>query len=282
MLLSLLAAAAAASLSPAEIVAQAPEAAWRDIAPQDLLVMTLADGGTVTIQLAPGWAPVHIANIAAFADARFWDGAGINRVQDNYVVQWGDATRAAPAAVQPKPPAEYQRPLAGTGFRPLGFPDAYARQTGHAGGWPVATDGKGNGWLVHCYGMVGVGRDMSPDTGTGAELYAVIGHAPRHLDRNVALVGRVVDGIERLSALPRGDGALGVYADAARHVPIARIRRGDADAGAPAWQYLSTDSPAFVAYARARANRHDAFFNLPAGGADVCNVPVPLRRKPAG
>ncbi|WP_414900790.1 peptidylprolyl isomerase [Sphingomonas flavalba] len=282
MLLSLLAATAAAGLSPTDIVAQAPAEAWRDIAPADLLVMTLADGGTVTIQLAPGWAPVHVANIATFATARFWDGAGINRVQDNYVVQWGDATRAAPAAVQPTPPAEYQRPLAGTGFRPLGFPDAYARQTGHAGGWPVATDGKGNGWLVHCYGMVGVGRDMSPDTGTGAELYAVIGHAPRHLDRNIALVGRVIDGIERLSALPRGTDALGIYADAAQHVPIASIRRGDSGTTAPAWQYLATDSPTFAAYATARANRQDAFFNLPAGGADICNVPVPLRRKPGG
>ena len=55
------------------------------------------------------------------------------------------------------------------------------------------------GWadLAHCYGSVGVGRDLSPDTGTGGELYAVIGQAPRQLDRNIALVGRVVDGIDR-------------------------------------------------------------------------------------
>ena len=47
--------------------------------------------------------------------------------------------------------------------------------------------------------MVGVGRDMAADSGNGSELYAVIGQSPRHLDRNVTLVGRVVEGIELLS-----------------------------------------------------------------------------------
>ena len=31
--------------------------------------------------------------------------------------------------------------------------------------------------------------------------------------------------------------------------------------------------------ADARANRRDPFFNVPAGGADICNIPVPIRRK---
>ena len=65
--------------------------------------------------------------------------------------------------------------------------------------------------LAHCYGSVGVGRDLSPDTGTGGEFYAVIGQAPRQLDRNIALVGRVVDGIDKLelaAARDRGAGLL--------------------------------------------------------------------------
>ena len=94
------------------------------------------------------------------------------------------------------PPAEYDRPLAGLSVRPLGFPDPYAPMVGHAGGWPVGYDPEsGRAWLAHCYAMVGVGRDLAPDTGTGGELYAVIGHAPRHLDLNIALIGRVVEGI---------------------------------------------------------------------------------------
>ena len=183
--------------SPGEIVATAPAAAWRPVAPENLLAMDLAGGGQVAIELAPDFAPVHVANIRAFVRAGWFDGGTIERVQDNYVVQWAgkDEKRPLPAGVVAHPPAEYERPLAGLALRPLTSRDAYAAQVGHSGGWPVASDGHA-AWLPHCYGMVGVGRDMPPDTGSGSELYAVIGQAPRHLDRNIALVGRVVGGIE--------------------------------------------------------------------------------------
>ena len=128
--------------------------------------------------------------------------------------------------------------------------------------------------------MVGVGRDLSPNTGSGAELYVVIGHAPRHLDRNIALVGRVIEGIEHLSSLPRGHGALGFYdlAQGDERTGIVSIRLGNEVPGLPAYEYLSTESASFARYADARANRRDAFFIKPAGGADICNIPVPVRR----
>ena len=118
-----------------------------------------------------------------------------------------------------------------------------------------ATSARGEAWLTHCYGMVGVGRNMSPDTGSGAELYAVIGHAPRHLDRNIALVGRVISGIEYLSSLPRGTGALGFYETEAERVPIASIRLANTLPAAeqPKFEYLSTESASFARYADARA-----------------------------
>ena len=124
---------------------------------------------------------------------------------------------------------------------------------------------------------------LSPDTGTGGELYAVIGHSPRHLDRNIAVVGRVIDGIERMSSLPRGTEALGFYKEPSQHVPIARVRLASQlqEAERPQFQYLSTASAAFGNYVRARANRRDNFFIRPAGGVDLCNAPVPVRRKPA-
>lgn len=281
----LLALAATASPAPAkapsEIVADAPASAWRDIAPSDLLVIELAGGGTVTVQLAPAWAPVHVANIVELARDHWWDGTSINRVQDNYVVQWGDATekKPLPAAVKPTPPSEYVRSLPPRAIRTLGYPDAYAKLTGHAGGWPVASDGAGSAWLAHCYGTVGVGRNLAPDTGSGAELYTVIGHAPRHLERNIAAVGRVIDGIERLSALPRGTATLGFYEKPEQRLAIKRVRLGSDLPRSTTWQYLDETSPAFAAYAAARANRRDPFFNVPAGGADICNVPVPVRRK---
>ena len=272
--------------TPSEIVAGAPAAEWRDIPADDLLVMNLRNGAQVVIQLAPSFAPIHVANIRALAKGGWWSGAAIYRVQDNYVVQWGnnESTKPLPAGVVAKPPAEYHRALKGLAVRPLGYADDYAPNAGFAAGWPIAYDTKtGTANLAHCYGYVGVGRDLSPDTGTGGELYAVIGHAPRHLDRNIAVVGRVIEGIERLSSLPRGTEALGFYKDEAMHVPIAMVRMASEIPAVerPAFQYMDTGSASFGAYVKARANRKDDFFIRPAGGVDLCNAAVPVRKKPA-
>ena len=307
------------ALSPGEIVAAAPASEWVAIAPSDLLVMTLApdrDGNKrqVVIQLMPppflqGW----VSNIRKLAAAHWWDGLSINRVQDNYVVQWGDAgaedkakAKALPGGLAKVPESAYVVDTDATGGGPVAgaiqdefesvseqrgrwrdgqdsFPRTgnYANLETFFGGWPIASDEEQPAaWPIHCYGMVGVGRDLSPDTGSGAELYTVIGQAPRHLDRNIALVGRVVEGIEYLSSLPRGTGALGFYEKAAQRVPIQSIRLASElpSAEQPKFEYLSTESDTFAKYADARANRRDPFFNVPAGGADICNIPVPVRR----
>ena len=152
-------------------------------------------------------------------------------MQDNYVAQWGinEAKRALSAGAVAKPPAEYVRSARGLAITPLGSPDPYARSAGFWRGWPVALYGDGTASLTHCYGTVGVGRDLQPDTGTGGELYAIIGHAPRQLDRNIAIVGRVVSGIEQLAALPRGTEAMGFYKEGLRRQAD---RRHDAGLGA--------------------------------------------------
>ena len=327
----------AAVLAPSEIVAAAPKADWVGIAASDLLVMDLAPDAKgkarrVVIQLMPasfsqGW----VGNIRKLATAHWWDGLSVNRVQDNYVVQWGDAdgedklkARALPKGLAVVQEAAYRTPYSAAMFGSrwsfggrvearlemtpttvpdpswTGFGDPYAKSFAFSGGFPVAMtlradiertfdertrtyygkylDVPAEVWPTHCYGMVGVGRDMPPNTGTGAELYTVIGHAPRHLDRNIALVGRVIEGIENLSSLPRGTGALGFYETPGERTPIVSVRLGNEVAGLVAYEYLSTESLSFAKYADARANRRDPFFIRPAGGADVCNIPVPVRR----
>ena len=279
--------------APSEIVAAAKAGEWVAIAPSDLMVMNLAPDSKgnprrVVIQLIPapfsqGW----VGNIRKLAAAHWWDGTSINRVQDNYVVQWGDATekKALPEGIAKIPENYgYIRPLKlPIALDPIFIPpNDMFRRTNFYAGFPIAgvstPDSDGN-WPIHCYAMVGVGRNLSPDTGSGAELYTVIGHAPRHLDRNIALVGRVIEGIEHLSSLPRGTGALGFYEKEEERVPILSVRLGNEATDVPAFEYLSTDSDSFAAYANARANRRDPFFNVPAGGADICNIPVPIRRK---
>jgi cyclophilin family peptidyl-prolyl cis-trans isomerase len=272
------------ALAPSEIVAAAPVTDWVAIAPADVLVMTLANGKQAIIQLMPppfsqGW----IGNIRKLAAARWWDGLSINRVQDNYVVQWGDASekKALPDGLVTVGEGAYVSSRKGPPKTFRAIKDAYAQVAGYVDGFPVASR-VNQVWPVHCYGMVGVGRNLSPDTGSGAELYAVIGHAPRHLDRNIAVVGRVISGIENLSSLPRGTGALGFYEKPEERVGITSIRLASElpVADQPRFEYLSTESKSFAAYAEARANRRDAFFNIPAGGADICNIPVPIRKRP--
>jgi peptidylprolyl isomerase len=301
--------------SPNEIVARASPDEWVSIAPEDLLVMTLAPDAEgrerqVVIQLMPppfsqGW----VENIRTLARAGWYDGLSINRVQDNYVVQWGDpdgedAARAKKLPEELKKEVVYdvmlpphnllERPsfdssgqLIGSARQSEDPRDWVASSYGPYGsdfiddGWPQAHNGDRR-WPVHCYGMVGVGRGLLPDTGSGAELYTVIGHAPRHLDRNIALVGRVAEGIEHLSSLPRGTGDLGFYETAEERVPIRSVRVASElpENEQPEFQYLSTESETFARYAEARANRRDPFFIQPAGGADICNIPVPVRRTP--
>lgn len=292
--------------TPASIVAAAPTADWRAIDPADLLVMTLApdrDGHPrqVIVQLMPppfseGW----VDNIRTLAKAHWWDGTSVYRVVDNWVAQWGDGeddkakAKPLPEGLRVVPESDYvvgddPRPdhcghhicpppafLIGSRALPR---TSYTFNDRMWSGWPVSSLGN-EAWPVHCYASVGVARDLSPDTGTGAELYAVIGHAPRQLDRNIAVVGRVIEGIEHLSTLPRGKGANGVYDDPRLRVPIVSVRLGDALPAAeqPKFEYLAGDSASFAEYVRVRANRSDAFYKVPAGGVDVCNVQVPVRR----
>jgi peptidylprolyl isomerase len=279
-----IAAVPAKKLTPNDVVAASPANAWKTISPDDLMVIDLKSGGRVVVQLAPEFTPVHVANMKILARANYWNGATVYRVQDNYVAQWGrnDSDKPFPAGVVAKPPAEYTRALKGLKIKPLGYADPYAPGAGFADGWPVAYSPKA-GWanLAHCYASVGVGRDLSPDTGTGGELYAVIGQAPRQLDRVIAVVGRVVDGIDKLSSLPRGTEALGFYKDAAMYVPIASVRLASEmpTKDRPAYEYMDTGSATFANYLKIRANRHDDFYIRPAGGVDLCNVQVPVRKK---
>ena len=272
-------------LTPNDIVAAAPQSAWRPIAPDDLVLIDLEGGARVIIQLAPAFAPVHVANIRLLAKSTYWQGAAVYRVQDNYVAQWGigDVERLIPAGVIARPPAEYARSLKGLAIRPMANRDAYAAKIGHTLGWPIAYDpGTGRANLTHCYATVGVARDLAPDTGSGGELYAIIGHAPRQLDRNIAIVGRVIEGIEALSALPRGTEPLGFYKDGRVARPISRIRLVSSLAAneRPSFEYLSETSASFGQYLRLRANRQDDFYKTAAGGVDLCNAPVPVRRTP--
>lgn len=267
----------------ADVLAASTPADWRPLDPQNTLYLQLASG-RVVIELAPDFAPLHAANLRTLVRQKYFDGLGVIRSQDNFVVQWGDAegTRSLGEARATLPP-EFTVPLReGLPFTRLPDPDGYAPEVGFSGGFPAARDpAAGQAWLAHCYGMVGAGRGNEPESGNGTELYVVTGHAPRQLDRNIAPVGRVVQGMELLAVLPRGTGPLGFYEQPSQHVPITSVRlAADVPEGErERIEVLRTDTATFAALVEARRNRRDDWYKVPAGHIDLCNVPLPVRPK---
>jgi peptidylprolyl isomerase len=230
------------------------------------------------------FAPAHLANIRTLVKAGWFDGLSINRVQDNFVTQWGDATssRKLNGAAERVAPEFEREWTADLPFTALPDGDVYASQVGFVEGFPVAGDrAQGRIWLAHCYGALGVGRDNAADSGNGSELYVVIGHAPRQLDRNITVAGRALQGMELLAALPRGGEAMGFYGDASQRVPIRRMRFAEDVPPAERVQIevLRTDSASFTEAVEARRNRRDEWYLRPAGRIDLCSVPIPVRRK---
>jgi peptidylprolyl isomerase len=275
------ASAGAQTPSLGEILAASPAADWRPLDPDNTLYLELP-GGRVIIELSPDFSPRHVANVRALARAHYWDGAAIVRVQDDYVAQWGWSDSTAHPhgdAVGAIDRAEYDRVAGSLPFTPLPDPDSYAPFTGFTNGFPAGRDSTGRTWMLHCYGAVGVARGSSPDNGSGRELYVVIGQSPRHLDRNVAMIGRVVRGIELLSALPRGTGALGFYATAAERTPITSIRVASELPAAERTplEALRTESGTFQKVVASRRFRREEWFVQPTGHINVCNVPLPVR-----
>jgi peptidylprolyl isomerase len=282
--------AIAAELPPrptvADVIKESKPADWRPLDPANTLYMELPNG-RVIIELAPRFAPQHAANIRTLARDHYFDGLAVIRAQENYVVQWGDADEKHPRPFKTAKatlPGEFTIPLsADTSFVKLPDGDIYAAEVGHSNGFPVARDPKtGEAWLTHCYGMVGVGRDTSADSGGGSSLYVVIGQAPRHLDRNITVVGRVVQGMSLLTTLPRGTGPLGFYEQPSQTTPISTFRVA---ADVPAAQrtrleVMRTDGPAYQAVLEAQRNRGGPWTKFAAGKVDLCNAQIPVRPAP--
>src|SRR5258706_1278648 len=270
-------------ISYADLVKASVPSDWRPLDPENTLYMELPTG-RVVMELAPQFVPQHAANIKALVREGFFDGTGVMRVQENYVVQFGDATEKKPIknARRTLPPEFTAAITANIPFTPLSDFDGYAREVGFSNGFHAARDpAAGQTWLTHCTGTLGVGRDSAVDSGGGTELYVVTGHSPRQLDRNITLVGRVVQGMSLLTVLPRGPAPMGFYDKPEQHVPIKSIRVA-ADvppAERSKLEVIRTDSATFKAMVAALRNRGGDWYKVPAGYIDLCNVPIAVREQ---
>jgi peptidylprolyl isomerase len=276
---------AAAKVKPTylEVLAKSKPADWRPLDLENTLYMDLPVG-RVVIELSAAYAPLHAENIRTLVREGYFDGLSILRSQDNYVVQWGDPDEKNPRPMKKgktKLAPEFTRPMDDKlPFTRLPDVDGYAAEVGFSNGFPVGRDPKTREtWLTHCYGMVGAGRDVDDDSGSGAELYAITGHAPRQLDRNIALLGRVVQGMNLLSVVPRGPGAMGFFDKAEQRIPIKSMRIA---ADVPAaertnLEVIRTDTPFFQELVESLRNRGGTWYKRPAGHVELCNVQIAVR-----
>jgi peptidylprolyl isomerase len=284
--------ASVASVSAADAPAGPPPEAWRDVSPDNLMLIDTRYG-QVAVELAPEFAPGHAARMRKLLKAHFYDGKSFYRVIDGFVAQGGaDAdTSATPDApvdekllkAWPKLKAEFDHPLFDDPkFTPLGSPDSYAPEVGFVDGFPTGRDiTDKREWVLHCPGTFAFARDNDDDTAT-TEFYIVIGEAPRRLDRNLTAFGRVIAGMQYLQKLERGDPDVdaGVIQDAAKRDPIIKMQLASdmPEKDRPHYQVLRTDSAAFAdTIAQRRHPSTDFYHRPPLPNLDVCLVPVQVR-----
>lgn len=271
--------------SQADIIKQSAASDWRALDPDNTLVMEI-NGKALVLELAARFAPRHVANIRTLARNGYYTGSGVVRVQDNYVTQWADPydedkTRMKPlGSALAKLPAEFSIPFKDLPLARFQDADGWAPVSGFVDGLPVAADpAKNQAWIAHCYGVVGAARGNEPDSSNGTSLYAIIGQAPRALDLNITVVGRVVQGMEILSSLPRGPGAMGFYEKPEQAIAITRARLlADMPASErPAIEVMRTDTPTWAALVEASRHAIGPWAVRSALHSNICNRSVPTR-----
>jgi len=278
-------------MTQADIIKSAAPSDWRRLDPDNTLVMEV-QSKPVVIELAPRFAPRHVANIKTLTREGYYTGSAIVRVQDNYVTQWADPADEEKEKDKLKPlgsalaslPAEFSIAFKGLPLTRFTDPDGWAPVSGFVDGMPVAADpGKNKAWLAHCYGMVGAARSAKPDSSNGTSLYAINGQGPRQLDLNITVVGRVVKGMEVLSALPRGPAPMGFYEKPEHYVPITRARLlADLPAEErPAIEILRTDTATWRQLVEASRHAIGGWAVRSALHSNICNRSVPTRDIPS-
>lgn len=272
----IVAAALACLAAPAAVAADGP--VWRQVEPDRLVFMELQDG-LVVIELNPRFAPKTVRQFRDLAGRGFYDGLPFYRVIDGFVAQGGDGSDLGKRSDVPLIDAEFEIEWPDEAdWTPAQEPDLFAPQTGFIDGFAVARDPReGTAWLAHCPGAVAMARNEGPDT-SRTDFYIVIGQAPRYLDRNMNVFGRVVHGMDAVQRIRRGKQAdNGILSDDGA---VSRIRKVRLGTDIPEEERLTvlvpdTADKSFEDMLDDRRKRKQKFFhNRPPQVLDVCQVPT--------
>ena len=133
---------------------------------QNTLIMTLEDG-PVTIRLRPDLAPGHVSRIKELASEGFYDGIVFHRVIPGFMAQGGDPN--------------------GTGRGGSDKPNLKAEFSSEP----------------HVRGVCSMARTNDPNS-ANSQFFICLDDA-RFLDRQYTVWGEVVDGMDHVDALPKGE-----------------------------------------------------------------------------
>lgn len=267
---------------------------WNALEPENTVYLETQEG-TVVIQLNPAFAPKTVEHFKKLIEDQFYRGTSFYRVIDGFVAQAGDESdidgrHAAqtlkaefeidwPLKPADKEEAENWAPMSWT---PVQEGDMFAAFTGFIDGFPAARDDDkaGKVWLTHCPGTVAMARNDDPDSGA-TDFYIVIGQAPRYLDRNLTVFGRVVWGMDVVQRIKRGPAREnGIIEADLQRTWISQVRLASSlEPEQRADIYVAdTNSDGFKQMLRERRNRTQKFFHhKPPKVLDVCQVPIPVR-----
>ena len=134
--------------------------------PENTIVMTL-ESGPVTIELLPDLAPQHVARIKELAREGFYDGVVFHRVIPGFMAQGGDPTgTGSGGSKKPNLPAEFSKE-------------------------------------PHVRGVCSMARTNNPNS-ANSQFFVCFDDAT-FLDNQYTVWGRVIDGMDRIDALPKGE-----------------------------------------------------------------------------
>lgn len=267
---------------------------WNPLDADNTVYLELQEG-TVVIQLNPVFAPQTVLRFKQLVADQFYLGTSFYRVIDGFVAQAGDESdidgSQAATALQaefeidwPLKPADEEKAEDWTpmSWTPVQSNDLFAAYTGFIDGFPAARDDDkaGKVWLTHCPGTVAMARNDDPDSGA-TDFYIVIGQAPRYLDRNLTVFGRVVWGMDVVQRIKRGPALKnGIIEADLERTWIKQVRLASALEQTQRLDiYVAdTNSPGFLQMLKDRRERSQKFFHYrPPEVLDVCQVPVPAR-----
>jgi peptidylprolyl isomerase len=269
--------ALALGLLPGLAVA-ADDTIWRQVDPDNLVFIDLFEG-QVAIELNPLFAPETVKQFRKLVKEQFYDSLSFYRVIDGFVAQGGDGSDLGKLSMVPLIDAEFERELSDDiEFTRVQKNDLFAPETGFVDGFAAARDISENKiWLTHCPGVVAMARNDDPDS-SRTDFYFVIGQAPRYLDRNMNIFGRVIHGMDVVQKIRRGlTNENGIIQD---ETTSSRIRGMQLASEIPKSERLSafvmdTNSKGFEKILKTRRDRKQAFFhNKPPEILDVCQVPM--------